>query len=299
MSGLSSRIETALSSSVEPKESSGEGNWVVIERKEIPEEQQIATDKDLRAGIAQLESGFSAHTAFTDQCPIQIGGGPGERTVYYTVTFYVHRSEDVTPEIEVTLNGEQLEIKGPTPGLIPKEKSWVFEKNKTQQLGWRAQEGSFKYGWEIAFDDQANKIPPGSPDLPEVEHDDGIAYIIGDAVTGSVRLSGNADCEVYTCRIGQRIGTKWQGGLYTTAWWPAGYDREDQQSVTEEMFLPSCVVEKIEECSDTIEDFLTQGIDPFQAAESGESPVLILNPTVSLDVDDCSGEVFGKTPNTE
>lgn len=295
---ITNQLSLVIAGTTDPDESSGVGNWVNIEQQVIPEEQRIATIEDLKLGLAQLESGQSAHTAFSPKCPIKIGGAPGNKTVYYTVTFYVHHSEHVDPEIEVTLNNEVLDITGPRPGFLPKSKSWIVQKNKTQELGWRVQEGLFSYNWEIAFDEQANKLFQGSSLLPVVTHDDGIAYFIGDPVTGSVRISGTAAVDIYTCKIGQRVGTKWQGGLYATAWWPPGEIRENQHHVTEELFLPECAIEKIEACLGAIEALLENGIDPFAAAVDGYSPISNLNPTVYLDVDDCSGEVFGKTPNT-
>jgi len=263
----------------------GDGDWVVIQQKEIPEDQQIATEEDLPNMIAQLESGQSAHTALST-CPVSYGGLSGNRKAYYTLTVYVHRSAAVDPEMEITLNGTVLEHVGPTLTLIPQSESWDVNYNETQQLGWRASDNSFTAVWEIAFNDSAVRVIKQS-DLPEIEHRDGFVYLIGEPVFGTFRARGTAVVDVYTARVEHTMGTKWTGGLYATAWWPKGAARADQNSTTEEMFVPSCVEEKFNECAELIEEIITGGGDPD---DSGAGIVWIGH--VTIYVNDCTGEVL-------
>lgn len=262
----------------------GVGQWAIIEQKDVPEEQQIATAEDFYAGIAQLESGHSAHTAFSQTCPVKYGSASGQRTVNYDLKFYVHRSEGLEYDLEVTLGGELLEHNGPAQGILTRGKPWIFDNNKTQFLGWRPYQGIFRSYWEIAFDSSAR--PATNP--PEIEQSNGYIYLIGDPVVGSLWVGGKADVDTYTVKVGQAVGTSWQGNLFATVYWPSGAPREDQQSVTEELFLPECVIEKIEDCAAT-------GGQQQDDDEDGNIDYDLA--PVYLDVDDCSGEVIGKTPN--
>jgi hypothetical protein len=262
----------------------GDSDWVIIRQKEIPEEQQIATEDDLPNMIAQLESGQSARTALS-ACPVTYGGQTGGRKAYYTLTVYVHRSAAVDPEMEITLNGTVLGYTGPTQTLIPQSESWDVNYNATQQLGWRAYYDLFSAFWEIAFNEQGVRIIKRS-DLPEIEHRDGFVYLLGEPVFGTFRARGTAAVDVYTTRIEHTMGTKWTGGLHATAWWPKGVERKYQNSTTEEMFVPSCVEEKFNECADQIEKAIADGY----ASGVGD----VRNGHVTLLVDDCNGEVIGK-----
>lgn len=288
---MNSHLQAQITGAAEPTGSSGENNWLIIEQKEIPESQQIATVEDFNAGIRQLNSGQSAHTAFTQLCPVIYGGESGRRTIGYRLTFYVHRSISVEYEIEVTQGGELLDYTGPTQGYIPKGKSWIINKNKTQQLGWRPLPGSFVSRWEIVFDSKTGKRIFNPNDQPVIEQNDGFVNLLGNTVVGSLRTDGIADVDVYTVIVTQAGGTEWQGDLYATAYWPEGAPREDQQKVSEELFIPECVKEKIEDCLEAIKEIEEEGGDPSESIST-------YSPPINLDVDNCSGKVFGRTPNT-
>lgn len=287
-------VQAQISAENDPVDSSGQNNWLIIEQDEIPEEQQIATVEDVDAGIRQLEAGYPAETAFTGQCPVRFGStADGRKNVLYTLVFYVHHSESVEYELEVTQGGDILDHQGPTQGLVEKGKSWIIDKNKTQQLGWRPFAGNIRMHWEIVFNADTGKMILNPIDQPDVEQDDGFVYLVGDTVAGSLRVDGMADCDKYTVQISQQGGTSWDGDLYTTAYWPAGAPRKDQQSEPKELFLPECVKFEIEKCQEAIEE--------AEAEANGDDPTDISGyyPPVPLDFDDCSGEYIGKTPNTD
>ncbi|MBW2688300.1 MAG: hypothetical protein JRC99_00025 [Deltaproteobacteria bacterium] len=281
-------IQSQISAAGDSEDSSGQSNWLIIEQAKIPEAQQVATVQDLEAGIRQLEAGHPAETAFTGQCPVQFGANAeGRKLVTYRLVFYVHRSESIKYEIEVTQGGEILDHQGPAQGRLKKGKSWVIDKNKTQQLGWRPFLGNIRTRWEIVFNTATARRILNPLEQPEVEQDDGFIYLKGDAVVGSLRVDGVADCDKYTVSIGQQGGTSWTGDLYTTAYWPVGVPRKDQQRVTEELFIPECVKYEIERCQESIEE----------AGNPAETSGFF--PPVHLDVDKCNHEVIGKTPNTD
>ena len=286
-------IQSQISADNDPEDSSGVNNWLIIEQEEIPEEQQIATEQDVDAGIRQLEAGHPAETAFTGQCPVRFGATvEGRKLVLYRLVFYIHHSKSLEYELEVTKGGEILDYQGPTQGIVEKGKSWIIDKNKTQQLGWRPFAGNIRQRWEIVFNAKTRKRIINPLEQPEIEQDDGFVYLTGDTVVGSLRVDGLADCDKYTVLISQQGGTSWTGDLYATAYWPPGAPRKDQQSVTEELFIPECVREEIERCR--------KAIDEAESGDSGDDPakILVYFPPVHLDVDKCSGEVIGRTPNT-
>lgn len=265
------------------------GSWLILRQADIPADQKQATPRDVSAMLSQLRSGRSAYTAIRS-CSVQrLGGGMARATVEVEV----HRAEDVEYELEITKDGVLLDAVGPMLATCNADASYDINYNQTQQLGFLLI-GSGLATWEgLVYDTNGQLTHP-----PPITVEDGYLYI-PTVVFGTVRVRGLKVYDRWTVRIDHQTGTRWNASLWAAAWWPAGRERDLQQSTSVELKLSQCVLDAFDDCTvDTSggEDVYSGGGGVYSGGTNEEEQVVevIVNPPRKFAVNRCTAEVVGE-----